>query len=150
MIKRALISVSDKTGVVDLAKGLSELGVEIISTGGTSKVLKEAGVEVLNISDITGFPECLDGRSKHFIQMSTGNMAMRSNPEHMKQIRDWVLSLLIYGSYQSLSFQRDDIKEGVTLEEAIENIDIGGPTMIRAAAKNYQDVVVVVDPDDYG
>ena len=151
MIKRALISVSDKTGVVDLAKGLSELGVEIISTGGTSKVLKEAGVEVLNISDITGFPECLDGRVKTLHpNVHGGILAMRSNPEHMKQIERLGIEPIDMVVINLYPFKETILKEGVTLEEAIENIDIGGPTMIRAAAKNYQDVVVVVDPDDYG
>jgi phosphoribosylaminoimidazolecarboxamide formyltransferase/IMP cyclohydrolase len=150
VIKRALISVSDKTGIVELAKELSSLGIEIISTGGTARVLNEAGLKVINISDITGFPECLDGRVKTLHpKVHGGLLAMRSNPSHMKQLKELgieTIDLVIINLYP---FKKTILKEGVELEEAIENIDIGGPTMIRAAAKNYQDVVVVVDPQDY-
>lgn len=150
MIKRALISVSDKTGIVELSKELSSLGVEIISTGGTAKTLSEAGIKVVNISDITGFPECLDGRVKTLHpNVHGGLLAMRSNPEHMKQIKELgiePIDLVIINLYP---FKQTILKGHVELEEAVENIDIGGPTMLRAAAKNYQDVVVVVDPADY-
>ncbi|MFP4698428.1 MAG: bifunctional phosphoribosylaminoimidazolecarboxamide formyltransferase/IMP cyclohydrolase [Eubacteriales bacterium] len=147
---RALISVSDKTGIVELAKELRELGVEIISTGGTERKLKEAGLDVINISDVTGFPECLDGRVKTLHpNIHAGLLAMRSNEEHMKQLKELkvkTIDLVIVNLYP---FKETILKDGVTLEEAIENIDIGGPTMLRSAAKNYQDVAVVVDPSDY-
>ncbi len=150
MIKRALISVSDKTGIVELSKELAGLGVEIISTGGTAKALNDAGVKVINVSDLTGFPECLDGRVKTLHpNVHGGLLAMRENPEHMRQIKELgiePIDLVIINLYP---FKQTILKGHVELEEAIENIDIGGPTMLRAAAKNYQDVVVVVDPADY-
>lgn len=150
MIKRALISVSDKTGIVELSKELCSLGVEIISTGGTAKALSDAGINVVNISDVTGFPECLDGRVKTLHpNVHAGLLAMRSNPEHMKQIKELgiePIDLVIINLYP---FKQTILKGNVELEEAVENIDIGGPTMLRAAAKNYQDVVVIVDPADY-
>lgn len=150
MIKRALISVSDKTGIVDLAKELSSVGVEIISTGGTHKTLNDAGINVINISDITGFPECLDGRVKTLHpKVHGGLLAMRSNPEHMKQIKELGIEPIDMVIINLYPFKQTILKGHVELEEAIENIDIGGPTMLRAAAKNYQDVVVIVDPQDY-
>jgi len=150
VIKRALISVSDKTGIVELAKELSNLGIEIISTGGTAKVLEDAGLKVINISDITGFPECLDGRVKTLHpKVHGGLLAMRNNPSHMKQLEELGIETIDMVIINLYPFKKTILKEGVELEEAIENIDIGGPTMIRAAAKNYQDVVVVVDPQDY-
>lgn len=147
---RALISVSDKTGIIELAKELVELGIELISTGGTYHKLKEAGVKAIEISELTGFPECLDGRVKtlHPI-VHAGLLAMRSKPEHMKQLEDLnieTIDLVIVNLYP---FKATILKDGVTREEAVENIDIGGPTMLRSAAKNYQDVAVVVDPRDY-
>lgn len=150
MIKRALISVSDKTGIVDLAKELSSVGVEIISTGGTHKTLSDAGINVINISDITGFPECLDGRVKTLHpKVHGGLLAMRSNPEHMKQIKELEIEPIDMVIINLYPFKQTILKGHVELEEAIENIDIGGPTMLRSAAKNYQDVVVIVDPSDY-
>lgn len=150
MIKRALISVSDKTGIVEFAGELQKLGVEIISTGGTAKTLGDAGIKVINISDITGFPECLDGRVKTLHpKVHGGLLAMRSNPEHMKQIKELGIDTIDMVVINLYPFKKTVLKEHVELEEAIENIDIGGPTMIRAAAKNYQDVVVIVDPSDY-
>lgn len=147
---RALISVSDKTGIVELAKELTNLGVEIISTGGTYKKLREAGIAAMEISELTGFPECLDGRVKtlHPI-VHAGLLAMRSNPDHMRQLQELnieTIDLVIVNLYP---FKATILKEGVTRAEAVENIDIGGPTMLRAAAKNYQDVAVVTDPADY-
>lgn len=151
MIKRALISVSDKTGVIDLAKELASLDIEILSTGGTAKTLADAGVKVTNISDITGFPECLDGRVKTLHpKVHGGLLAIRSNPEHMKQIEELGIEPIDIVVINLYPFKQTIAKPGVELEEAIENIDIGGPTMLRAAAKNYQDVAVVVDPADYG
>ena len=150
MAKRALLSVSDKTGIVDFAKGLTELGFEIISTGGTAKALKEAGLSVIGVSDITGFPECLDGRVKTLHpKIHAGILAMRSNPEHVKQLSELGVDTIDVVAINLYPFRQTIAKEGVAFEEAIENIDIGGPTMIRAAAKNYQDVAVVVDPSDY-
>ena len=147
---RALLSVSDKTGIVELAKGLHDLGVEIISTGGTAKAVEAAGIPVLKVSDLTGFPECLDGRVKTLHPLiHAGILAMRSNDDHMQQLQDLgveTIDLVVINLYP---FRATIAKPDVTFEDAIENIDIGGPTMLRAAAKNYQDVAVVVDPADY-
>ena len=149
-MKRALISVSDKSGVVDFAKELSSLGYEILSTGGTSKTLRDAGVEVVNVSDVTGFPECLDGRVKTLHPMiHAGILAMRSNPEHMEQIKELGVEPIDIVAINLYPFKQTILKEGTTFDVAIENIDIGGPTMIRAAAKNHPDVAVIVDPADY-
>lgn len=149
-MKRALISVSDKTGIVEFAKGLSELGVEIISTGGTHKTLEEAGLKVTGISDVTGFPECLDGRVKTLHpSIHAGILAIRGNEEHMSQLASLGIDTIDIIAVNLYPFKQTILKPGVTREEAIENIDIGGPTMIRAAAKNYQDVAVVIDPADY-
>lgn len=150
MKKRALLSVSDKTGIVEFAKELEALGYEIVSTGGTAKAIKDAGVAVTGISDITGFPECLDGRVKTLHPMvHAGILAMRDNPEHMKQIDELGVTPIDVIAINLYPFKQTIMKENVALEEAIENIDIGGPTMIRAAAKNWQDVAVIVDPADY-
>lgn len=150
MIKRALISVSDKTGIVEFARELDKLGVEIVSTGGTYKTLSEAGIKVVNISDVTGFPECLDGRVKTLHpNIHAGILAIRNNPQHMNRLEELKIQPIDIVVINLYPFKQTIQKEGVELEEAIENIDIGGPTMIRAAAKNYQDVSVVVDPQDY-
>ncbi len=150
MKKRAILSVSDKTGIVDFAKGLERLGYEIVSTGGTAKALREAGVEVTGVSEVTGFPECLDGRVKTMHPLiHAGILAMRDNPEHMRQVEELGVTLVDVVAINLYPFKQTILKEGVQFEEAIENIDIGGPTMIRAAAKNWQDVAVVVDPKDY-
>jgi len=147
---RALISVSDKSGIVEFARELYSLGTEIISTGGTYRTLREAKIPAVEVSEITGFPECLDGRVKTLHPViHAGLLAIRSNPSHMKQLADLniePIDLVIVNLYP---FKETILKEGVTREEAVENIDIGGPTMLRAAAKNYQDVAVVVDPKDY-
>lgn len=149
-MKRALISVSDKTGIVEFAKKLNELGIEIVSTGGTFKVLQEAGIPVIGISDVTDFPECLDGRVKTLHpNIHAGLLAMRSNPEHMQQVKDLGVDLIDMVVVNLYPFKQTIMKPNVTLEDAIENIDIGGPTMLRAAAKNYQDVSVIIDPADY-
>jgi len=150
MKKRTLISVSDKAGVVDFARGLVDLGYEVVSTGGTAKVLEEAGVPVTGVSRITGFPECLDGRVKTLHPaLHAGILAMRSNPEHMRQLEELNIGTIDVVAINLYPFKQTILKEGVSREEAIENIDIGGPTMIRAAAKNWQDVAVIVDPADY-
>lgn len=147
---RALISVSDKTGIVELAKEFNLLGIEIISTGGTYKILREANIPAIEISELTGFPECLDGRVKTLHPaVHAGLLAMRSNPSHMEQLADLNIDPIDIVVVNLYPFKATILKEGVTREEAVENIDIGGPTMLRSAAKNYQDVAVVVDPRDY-
>ena len=149
MKKRALVSVSDKEGVVEFCKGLVENGFEIISTGGTAKALKEAGLEVIGISEITGFPECLDGRVKTLHpNVHAGLLAMRSNPEHMAQLEELNINTIDIVCVNLYPFKAT-LEKGADFATCIENIDIGGPTMIRAAAKNYQDVAVIVDPKDY-
>ena len=150
MVKRVLISVSDKTGIVELAKELEKLGIEIISTGGTAKTLSDAGIRVTNVSDITGFPECLDGRVKTLHpKIHGGLLAIRSNQEHMKQMKELGIEPIDMVVINLYPFKKTILKDNVELAEAIENIDIGGPAMLRAAAKNYQDVAVLVDPSDY-
>lgn len=150
MKKRVLISVSDKTGIVELAKELVGFGYEIISTGGTMKALKDAGLDVIGISEITGFPECLDGRVKTLHpNVHAGLLAIRSNEEHMKQLEELNINTIDMVVVNLYPFKKTIENPDVDLQTAIENIDIGGPTMIRAAAKNYQDVVVMVDPADY-
>ncbi len=149
MKKRALVSVSDKAGVVDFCKGLVANGFEIISTGGTAKALKDAGLKVIGISEITGFPECLDGRVKTLHpNVHAGLLAMRSNPEHMAQLEKLNINTIDIVCVNLYPFKAT-LEKGADFAECIENIDIGGPTMIRAAAKNYQDVAVIVDPKDY-
>lgn len=147
---RALISVSDKKGIVEFAGELENLGVEIISTGGTHKTLKEAGIKVKGSSEITKFPECLDGRVKTLHpNIHAGILARRDKPDHMKELSDLNIQTTDLVVVNLYPFKETILKEGVTREEAIENIDIGGPTMLRAAAKNYRDVAVIVDPEDY-
>jgi len=147
---RALISVSDKTGVVEFAQELCELGFKVISTGGTLTRLKDNGVEAVSVSDITGFPECLDGRVKTLHPAVHGGiLAMREKPEHMKQIADLNIETIEIVAINLYPFKETIMKERATLEDAIENIDIGGPAMLRSAAKNHKDVVVICDPKDY-
>ena len=149
-VSRALISVSDKTGVVDFAAGLAELGVEILSTGGTAKLLRESGLTVRDVSEVTGFPEMLDGRVKTLHpKVHGGILAIRSNPHHQKQVAEHRIELIDLVAVNLYPFEKTAAKPGVTLEELIENIDIGGPSMIRSAAKNYRDVTVVVDAQDF-
>jgi len=148
--KRVLISVSDKTGVIEFAKELDSLGYDILSTGGTALVLRNAGLNVMNVSDITGFPECLDGRVKTLHPMvHAGILAVRGNPEHMKQLRELNVLPIDVVAINLYPFKQTILQEKVTREDAIENIDVGGPAMLRAAAKNWQDVSVIVNPDDY-
>ncbi len=147
---RALISVSDKTGIVEFAKSLQDLGVEIISTGGTYKILKENNLSVMEISELTGFPECLDGRVKTLHpKVHAGILAMRSKPTHMEQLKDLGIDTIDLVVVNLYPFKQTILKDNVTREDAVENIDIGGPTMLRSAAKNYHDVSVVTDPADY-
>ncbi|HUV55864.1 MAG TPA: bifunctional phosphoribosylaminoimidazolecarboxamide formyltransferase/IMP cyclohydrolase [Dehalococcoidales bacterium] len=147
---RAIISVSDKTGVTDFAKGLSQLGFEIFSTGGTKKALGEAGVPVKSVSVITGFPEILDGRVKTLHPAVHGGiLANRKIPAHMEELAKHNINEINLVAVNLYPFVQTVSKEGVTVDEALENIDIGGPTMIRAAAKNFPSVMVIVDPTDY-
>ncbi|HZS54050.1 MAG TPA: bifunctional phosphoribosylaminoimidazolecarboxamide formyltransferase/IMP cyclohydrolase [Bryobacteraceae bacterium] len=149
-IERALLSVTDKTGIVEFADKLHALGVELISTGGTAKLLREKQISVREVSDVTGFPEMLDGRVKTIHpRVAGGILAIRSNAEHMRALKEHgipEIQMVVVNLYQ---FEKFANKPGVTREELIENVDIGGPTMIRAAAKNFQDVAVVVSPNQY-
>jgi len=148
--KRALISVFDKSGVVDFAKALDAAGWEIISTGGTSKKLKEEGIQVKDISDLTKFPECFDGRVKTLHpNVEGGILAIRDNEKHKEQMTELGIEPIDMVVCNLYPFKQTILKEGVSHEEIIENIDIGGPTMIRAAAKNYPFVTVITDPEDY-
>ena len=150
-MKRAFLSVFDKTGIVEFAAGLVSMGFEILSTGGTQKALELAALPVTNVSDITGFPECLDGRVKTMHPaIHAGILAMRANPDHMAQTDRLGVGLIDIVAVNLYPFKATISKPDVTLEDAIENIDIGGPTMLRAAAKNWQDVASIVDPADYG
>ncbi|MCK9555341.1 bifunctional phosphoribosylaminoimidazolecarboxamide formyltransferase/IMP cyclohydrolase [bacterium] len=149
-VERALLSVYDKTGIAEFARELRGLGVEIISTGGTARLLKEEGIPITNISDYTGFPEMLDGRVKTLHpKVHAGLLALRNNESHKKQMKNagfGYIDLVVVNLYP---FEQTISKNNVTLEEAIENIDIGGPSMLRSAAKNYRDVAVVVNPSKY-
>jgi phosphoribosylaminoimidazolecarboxamide formyltransferase/IMP cyclohydrolase len=148
--KRALISVSDKTGVVEFAKGLSELDFEILSTGGTARKLREAGLTVKDVSEYTGFPEMMDGRVKTLHpKVHAALLALRDNPEHMRQIQEQKVELIDIVVVNLYPFKQTIAKPDVKLDDAIENIDIGGPTMLRSSAKNFKHVAVVTDPADY-
>jgi phosphoribosylaminoimidazolecarboxamide formyltransferase/IMP cyclohydrolase len=145
-IRRALISVSDKTGIVEFARGLKRFGVEIISTGGTAKTLRDAGLEVRDVSDVTGFPEMMDGRIKTLHPKIHGALlSVRDNPEHVAAMREHDIEPIDMVVINLYPFEETIARDGVTLAEAIEQIDIGGPAMIRSAAKNFMDVVVVTD-----
>jgi phosphoribosylaminoimidazolecarboxamide formyltransferase/IMP cyclohydrolase len=149
-ISRALISVSDKTGVAELAAGLASLGVELLSTGGTAKLLREKGLKVRDVADLTGFPEMLDGRVKTLHpKVHGGLLAIRSNAQHQAQTREHGIEYIDMVVVNLYPFEKTAAKPGVALEELIENIDIGGPAMIRSAAKNFEDVTVLVDAADY-
>ena len=149
-IQRALISVSDKNGVQDFAKRLANSGIEILSTGGTAKALKEAGVDVIDVSDYTGFPEMMDGRVKTLHpKIHGGLLALRDSDEHMKEATENDIKMIDMVVVNLYPFENTVSKVGVSEEEAIENIDIGGPSMVRSAAKNFRYVTVVVDPSDY-
>ncbi|MCX5889121.1 MAG: IMP cyclohydrolase [Deltaproteobacteria bacterium] len=149
-ITRALISVTDKSGIVEFGKFLAEHQVEILSTGGTAKALREGGVKVIEVSDFTGFPEMLDGRVKTLHPKIHGGILGRrdlaSHQEQMARHGIKPIDLVVVNLYQ---FEQVVAKPGCSLEDAIENIDIGGPAMLRSSAKNYQDVAVVTDPADY-
>ena len=149
-IERAIISVTDKNGIVGFANSLSGLGVQILSTGGTARALREGGVSVTDISDYTGFPEMMDGRVKTLHpKVHGGLLGLRDNPEHVEMMKAHgikTIDMVVVNLYQ---FEKTVAKEGVTLEEAIENIDIGGPSMLRSSAKNFRHVTVIIDPADY-
>jgi phosphoribosylaminoimidazolecarboxamide formyltransferase/IMP cyclohydrolase len=149
-IERALLSVSDKAGILDFARNLAEMGVELLSTGGTARAIREAGIPVKDVSEFTGFPEMLDGRVKTLTpQVHAGILYVRDNDEHVKTMREYELGQIDLVCVNLYPFEETIAKEGVTLPEAIEQIDIGGPTMIRSAAKNLKFVTVVTDPSDY-
>ena len=149
-IKRAIVSVSDKKGVVDFAKELSRYNVNILSTGGTARTLRENGITVEDVSHYTGFPEMLDGRVKTLHpKIHGGLLGQRSNPDHVKKMGEHGIEPIDMIVVNLYPFEATVAKEGCPLDEAIENIDIGGPTMLRSAAKNYPDVTVIIDPDDY-
>ncbi len=150
-IKRALISVTDKTGVVQFARALAEeFGVEIVSTGGTAKAIADGGVDVRPIDDLTGFPEMMDGRVKTLHpRVHGGLLARRDVPEHMRQAEEHGIGMIDLVCVNLYAFEATVAKEGVTLEDAVENIDIGGPSMLRSAAKNFAAVTVVTNPGDY-
>ncbi|MEK9675786.1 MAG: bifunctional phosphoribosylaminoimidazolecarboxamide formyltransferase/IMP cyclohydrolase, partial [Chloroflexota bacterium] len=147
---RALLSAYDRTGLVDFAKKLADAGVELISTGGTAKELKDAGLDITEVADMTGAPEILDGRVKTLHpRIHGGLLGKRSNPVHVQEMKEQGIEGIDIVVNNLYPFQQTIAKEGVTLDDALENIDIGGPAMTRAAAKNFPDVVIVVDPADY-
>ncbi len=149
-IRRALVSVTDKAGLVDFAKGLQEFNVHLLSTGGTAKLLREQGVAITEVADYTGFPEMLDGRVKTLHpKIHGGILGIRENEVHVQTMAAHGIEPIDMIVVNLYAFAKTVARPGCTLAEAIENIDIGGPTMIRAAAKNYLYVAVVTDPDDY-
>lgn len=151
MSKRALVSVSDKTGLVDFVKGLQSEGWEIIATGGTQKLLEQSGVKTIGISEVTGFPEICDGRVKTLHpKVHGGILARRDIPEHMATLKENGIQTIELVCVNLYPFKQTIAKPDVTMEDAIENIDIGGPSMVRSAAKNWKDVTIVCDPNDYG
>ena len=149
-VRRALLSVSDKTGLVEFARALRELGVELLSTGGTAKALREAGLDVRDVSEVTGFPEMMDGRVKTLHpRIHGGILAVRDNPEHARALAEHDIGPIDLVVINLYPFEQTILREGVTYEEAVEQIDIGGPAMVRSAAKNHADVTVVVSTEDY-
>lgn len=150
-IKRALLSVSDKTGIVELARALHSMNVELISTGGTMQAIKDADIPVQYVSDVTGFPEIMDGRVKTLNPYIHGGiLAVRDNPTHQEAMQKHHIKPIDLVVVNLYPFRQTIAKDNVTLNEAIENIDIGGPAMIRAAAKNFKYVTVIVNPCHYG
>ncbi len=150
-MKRAIISVSNKSGLAEFAKELRSFGIEILSTGGTAKALRGAGIPVKEVSEHTGSPEMLDGRVKTLHpKIHGGLLSRRENPKDMEEIKKYSIDTIDMVVVNLYPFEETISKPGVTFEEAIENIDIGGPAMLRSASKNFKDVAVVVDPSDYG
>ncbi len=149
-VSTAIISVTDKTGIVEFARSLERLGIEMLSTGGTARTIREKGIKVLDISEYTGFPEMMDGRVKTLHpKVHGGLLGRRDNQQDIQMMRIHGIKnmdLVVVNLYQ---FEQAVAKDGCTLEEAVENIDIGGPSMLRSAAKNFRYVTVIVDPSDY-
>ena len=149
-VRQALLSVSNKRGVVAFAKGLSALGIRLLSTGGTARTLQDAGLEVVDVGTYTGFPEMLDGRVKTLHpKVHAGILARRDLPDHIAALREHAIPTIDLVVVNLYPFRETVANPGCTLDDAIENIDIGGPSMVRAAAKNWPHVGVVVDPADY-
>jgi phosphoribosylaminoimidazolecarboxamide formyltransferase/IMP cyclohydrolase len=149
-VNRALLSVSDKKGIVEFAKKLNSMNIEILSTGGTAKILKENGIPVISVDSHTGHPEIMDGRVKTLHpRIHGGILAVRGNALHTEQMRQNGIKHIDLVVVNLYPFVATVSKPGVTIEDAVENIDIGGPAMVRSAAKNHSDVTVIVDPDDY-
>src|SRR5690348_1274220 len=149
-IQRAILSVTDKTGVADFARKLAGMGVELVSTGGTAKLLRDSGVAVKDISDLTGFPEMLDGRVKTLHpKVHGGILHRREDPAHRAAVAEHGIEPIDMVVVNLYAFEKTAAKQGVHFEELIENIDIGGPSMIRSAAKNFHDVAIVTSPTDY-
>ena len=149
-VSTAIISVTDKSGIVEFARSLDRLGVEILSTGGTARTMRDGGIKVLDVSEYTGFPEMMDGRVKTLHpKVHGGLLGRRDNQQDIQMMRTHGIKnidLVVVNLYQ---FELTVAKEGCTLEEAVENIDIGGPAMLRSSAKNFKHVTVIVDPSDY-
>ena len=149
-IQRAILSVTDKTGLVDFARKLAALKVELVSTGGTAKLLREAGIAVKDISDLTGFPEMMDGRVKTLHpKVHGGILHIRGNAGHVASAKEHGIQPIDMVVVNLYAFEKTASKPGVEFDEVIENIDIGGPSMVRSAAKNFRDVAIVTSPDDY-
>src|SRR5574337_525869 len=149
-VQRAILSVTDKTGLADFARKLSGLGVELISTGGTAKLLRDSGVAVKDVSELTGFPEMLDGRVKTLHpKVHGGILHRREDPKHRSAVAEHGIQPIDMVVVNLYAFEKTAAKPGVGFDELIENIDIGGPSMIRSAAKNFRDVAVVTSPADY-
>ncbi len=149
-IERALISLTDKSGIEDFARQLEGMGVAILSTGGTAKKMRDNGIKVMDVSEFTGFPEMLDGRVKTLHpKVHGGILAQKTNPDHLEQMKAHGLQPIDLVAVNLYAFEKTVADPNCSLIDAIENIDIGGPTMLRAAAKNYRDVTVLVDPVDY-
>jgi phosphoribosylaminoimidazolecarboxamide formyltransferase / IMP cyclohydrolase len=150
VVRRAVLSVTDKMGLIEFGWGLKDLGVHMLSTGGTARVLREAGIEITEVSDFTGFPEMLDGRVKTLHpKVHGGILGIRDNPEHVRTMEQHGIEPIDMVVVNLYAFAKTVANPDCTLADAIENIDIGGPTMIRAAAKNNRHVAVVTDPADY-
>ena len=149
-IQRAILSVTDKTGLVEFARKLSDLRVELISTGGTAQLLRQSGINVKDISELTGFPEMLDGRVKTLHpKVHGGILHRRENPSHLSAVAEHGILPIDMVVVNLYAFEKTAAKADVHFDELIENIDIGGPSMIRSAAKNFQDVAIVTSPSDY-
>jgi len=147
--KRALLSVSDKTGIVEFGRALAELGFELVSTGGTYQALEKAGVPVTAVSDVTGFPEIMDGRVKTLHPKIHGGILARPIPAHLQVAEELGIGLIDIVAVNLYPFRETIAREGISREDAVEQIDIGGPAMVRAAAKNHERVAVIVEPSDY-